>query len=331
MTDRTPEQNKPLISVVLLTGRQTKRAALALRSILRQDGLEQAEVILIDASPPGTPPLPGSDHPAVRMFRRPERTAFGEMRAAAARLARGQVVAYLEEHCIALPGWLNALAAAFEKGYAAVGGEVHNANPGVGISDAIQIMNYFRWLPPAQAGEADIIVGHNAAYRRDVLLAYGDDLGWMIQAEPVLQWDLIAKGHRLYVDPAVKFGHRNEITLSSISRGYFMWNQAFGFVRARTNRWSAGMKALRVLATPVVPFVRTARMFGQIVSRHPGRLLSFVGLLPVMLLAQTSAALGMAKGYLFGAEEIAVRFADYELDIDRGPLSATPAWMVSDL
>ena len=141
----------PSVSVVIVPGNQRERAARSLASVLDQDGIERAEVVLLDAANDGSPPLPRSDEAPVRVFARPERGTYGELRAEGARLARAPIVAFLEEHAIGLPGWLAAIEESLASGeYSGAGGEVHPLNPGVGISDAVALMNYARWLPPLE-------------------------------------------------------------------------------------------------------------------------------------------------------------------------------------
>jgi hypothetical protein len=43
--------------------------------------------------------------------------------------------------------------------------------------------------------------------------------------------------------------------------------------------------------------------------------------LPTVLVTQTAAAVGIAVGCTLGDRGHARRFADYELDVDRGPVS----------
>ena len=139
----------PSVSVVIVPGNQRERATRSLASVLDQEGIERAEVVLLDAANDGSPPLPRSDEAGVRVFARPQRGTYGELRAEGTRLARAPIVAFLEEHAIGLPGWLAAIEESLATGeYCGASGEVHPLNPGSGISDAVALMNYARWLPP---------------------------------------------------------------------------------------------------------------------------------------------------------------------------------------
>jgi hypothetical protein len=288
--------------------------------VLDQDGIERAEVVLLDAANDGSPPLPRSDEPAVRVFPRPERGTYGELRAEGTRLARAPIVAFLEEHAIALPGWLEAIEQSLASGeYGGASGEVHPLNPGAGISDAVALMNYARWLPPLQeSGPSTLVVGHNSAYNRDDLLAFGAELEESLSCEVVLQWRLGARGRVFLINPAIRVAHLNETTMSSICRGYYLWNVSFGAGWSRAEGWSTSRRALQVLGCPwwvirrTTDILNTAPEYRRTLLRH----------LPTVLVAQSAAALGIAVGCTLGERAHARRFADYELDRDRGPATA---------
>lgn len=310
----------PSVSIVIIPGNRRERAARSLASVLDQDGMERAEVVLLDAANDGSPPLPRSDEAAVRVFPRPRRGTYGELRAEGTRLARAPIVAFLEEHAMALPGWLAAVEESLASGeYGGASGEVHPLNPGAGISDAVALMNYARWLPPLEErGPSTLVVGHNSAYRRDDLLAFGEELEHYLSCEVVLQWRLGALGRPFLINPAIRVAHLNETTLTAICKGYYLWNVSFGAGWSRAERWSASRRAFQALGTPWWVLRRTIDI-AQTAPRHRGTLLRH---LPSVLVAQSVAAVGIAVGCTRGEGAHARRFADYELDQDRGPATA---------
>ena len=311
----------PAVSVVLVVGDQRERAARALASVLAQDGLERAEVLLVECAHPGHEPLQGSDHPAVRVLGRPERGSFGELRAGAVRESRAPIVAFVEEHVVARAGWLVAIDRAMApEDVAGVGGEVDALNPGVGISDVVATMNYARWQPPARPrADADLIVGHNAAYRRERLLAFEPELGRLLGSEVVLQRALRARGGRLVVDPEVRIAHLNETTTRSICRGYYLWNVSFGDTWARAERWSTARRVAQVVGMPWWVTRRVTQMWREagpearrVLRRRPATVVA----------AQVAGAAGIAVGCTLGDRGHGRRFTDYELDAFRASASS---------
>ena len=247
----------------------------------------------------------------------PEYGSYGSLRAQAAQQAHGKLIAFIEEHCFALPGWVEAVLSHLDGEWAAIGGEMHSANPGIGISDAVFLMNYPSWRAPAERQELDLLPGHNIVYRREVLLEFGDRLGDLLQAEAVLHQELRRRGHKLGLDPAIGFAHANETTLPSISRGYYLLHRGYGAVRARHERWTLTHRLLRALASPLVPFVRVARMWQALRTKWPGDLPTFRRHFATILAAQALAAIGLAAGTLFGMGDAGRRFVWHETDEPR--------------
>jgi glycosyltransferase involved in cell wall biosynthesis len=307
------QERPPRVSVILLVGNRRERSARALRSVLNQKGLEEAEVLLIDAGAAGISPLEGSDHPKVRIIRPESNGTFGSLRAMGVRAARGEMIAFIEDHVLAKAGWLRGLIAAFDGPWAAVGAEVHNANSAVGISSAIALMNYGPWIPPLERGEAEMLAGNNTAYRRPVLLQYDSQLDELLLSDTVLQWRLVADGHRLFAEPDMAIEHLNPTTIRTCSKAEFFYHWCFAAARANTFGWTRGAKARYVLLSPLIPWLRFARLFALLRRKRPhGSSVSFTGWLAIMLLLH-AAVLGQAMGLVFGLSDADRRFTQFEL------------------
>jgi hypothetical protein len=277
------------------------------------------EVLLIDCAAAAPMPLAGSDEARVRVLRLPAGTPFSAAKAAGIRAARGGIVAFLEEHCRVAPGWAAALVAAHRGPWAAVGAEVHNGNPGSWVSRVVAVMNYHPWLAPAVRGEHSMLPGHNASFRRELLLAYGDELPRMLRAEIALHSRLRRDGHRLGLEPAARFAHINESDVGSMVRGYFLFHRCYGPTRAEALGWTAPRRGLYALAASLVPIYFVARLLAVLTRRRPGLLSVALAGLPWILVAQAASAAGQAAGLLFGVGDAEARFTDFELNADRDP------------
>jgi GT2 family glycosyltransferase len=304
----------PELSVLLVVGERRDRAARCLASVLAQEAVDRIEMLLLDCAPGEPPPLPGSDHPAVRTVRLPSDTRFAAAKARGVRRAAAPVVAFLEEHCRVHPGWAAALLAAHSGPAAAVGAEVHNGNPEVPLSRVVALMNYHPWLPPAPRAEHRMLPGHNSSFKRAVLLAYGDDLEGLLVAEIVLHLRLHRDGHTLLLAPEARFEHINESSLGSIIRGYFLFHRCYGPCRARFLGWSGARRALYVAATPLIPFYFLARLSLVLARRRPRLLPAALVASPTILVAQLASAAGQAAGLLLGPGDAEARFTHFELN-----------------
>ncbi len=302
----------PTLSVVVVVGRLRERAAGSLSSLLSQGAVARMEVVVVDVAPESGP-IPGADHPAVRVLRLPAEPTFAAARVAAVREARGPIVAFVEEHARALPGWGEALIAAHAGPWAGVGGEVRNANPGVGRSDITALLSYGLFRPPLARGETELLPGHNSSYKRAVLLGYRDRLEHLLGSDLVLMRRLRLDGHRLWLEPAAAIEHLNETTLKSTWRGYRLYNRCYAPLRAEEFEWSLARRLAYVALTPAIPLYFIAHFSRYLARRHPGEFRRLLQNLGWVYLAELAAALGQAAGLLLGAGDAPRRFCRYEL------------------
>lgn len=314
MTVPTEGGNTPDISIVLVVGERRKRSGEALRSALEQEGIERAEIIVMDAGGEGAEPLPGQEHPQVHHVPAGPRPHFGRLKAEGARLARAPFVAYLEDHVTARPGWLKALLEAFQDGWDAVGVEVHNANPGVGVGDAVGWINYGLWSPPLEAGEAAMLAGNNTAYRKEILLEYEGDLDRLLISDTVLQEKLAQNGGRLYTQPAAAIEHRNPTTLLNGMKAEFLYHWAYGAVRAEMFSWAWTQRVKYVLLSPVIAGLRWLRIVRLIGERASLSAVGFTKTALVAVCLVSAAVAGQTLGIALGLRGRERGFTEFELN-----------------
>lgn len=316
MNDKQGIIKKPGISVVIVVGDRRQRAGQALQSVLAQDAIQNAEVLIVDAGASGARPLAGQDHPRVTVLGGQGARSYGGLKAIGVRAARAEIVAFLEDHSLALSGWLSGLGRAFESPWTGVGGACYPSNPGAGWSLAVGSMTYGRWWPPQQQGETDMIPGNNSAYRRRALLDQGQALDDLLTCDTLLQWRLRDQGQRLYLAP-IAFGHRNETSLRSAWNSVYSYHRCFAHLRARAFDWKIGRKLAYGLLSLATPWLRWLRLV-KAGLRNGSRLHQLRGVdwLRVLFL-QHAAAAGQALGLLFGLGSAERRLIDVELNAPR--------------
>jgi hypothetical protein len=307
----------PELTVVIVVGERRRRGARALGSVLSQEGIERVEVLLVDQGGNGAGPLSGAEHPSVRVMRVAPPAHFGVARTAAVREARAPVVAFLEEHCEALPGWIAGMIAAHRGEWTAVASQVHNLNPGEGASDVICLRAYGPWMHPSPSGRRSSLPGHNVSFKRDVLLAFGEELSELLLIDTVLLQYLASEGHGLYLAPDAGHAHLNERSLLTFAPIYWHWNRCFGHLRPRYLRWSRPRRFLHILGAPLVPLVRLAKLTVFVGRRRPGSLPTLLWGVPRILFADAVAGFGQATGMVFGAGDSPERFSDLEMNLAR--------------
>jgi hypothetical protein len=235
-------------------------------------------------------------------------------RAAGVRAARAPVIAFTEDHSFPAPGWAEALIRAHERPWAAVGPAFLNGNPGSVLSWVNLLIEYGPWVCPVAAGPRGHIPPHNSSYKRDLLLAYGDRLEEMIEAETVLQWDLRARGHELYLEPEAKTRHFN-ISRARVSVPLRLAvGRMFGAARARD--WSAGKRLAFIAASPLIPLIRFMRALrfvrGSTVEHGV-----FPEVLPALFGGFVLDGIGELMGYACGGGDAVEQVSRLEYDRDR--------------
>ena len=181
-----------------------------------------------------------------------------------------------------------------------MGPVIRNANPVSRISWADLLLGYGPWMDPAPGGCVEHLPGHNSSYKRDVLLEYGAGLESMMEAETVLHWDLGAKGHKLYLEPAAKTAHTNFARLRPFVAVQFYGGRMFATLRAHNNHWGWRRRLLFACGSPLIPFVRLWRVLREM--GRPGRPWRLaLSVIPQLFVGLVADGTGQMLGYALGA------------------------------
>ena len=186
-------------------------------------------------------------------------------RAVAINQARAPVVIFAEDHSFPIRNdWAERIITAHEAPHAGVGPIMRNANPSSATSWANLVVEYGPWLGARKASEVDFLPGHNSAYKRELLLQYGDDLADMLEAEWVMQKDLRARGYTLWLDPSIEVAHLNYASVGKSLRLQFLAGLTFAASRSRT--WNAPKRYLYATAAPAIVLRRLYLATGHLIK-----------------------------------------------------------------
>jgi hypothetical protein len=309
-------EGTPEMSVVVVTPDTYATVRKTVRHLRAQNVSGRLELVIVA---PRADRL-GLDESALRCFHSYRVVEVGHMRstararAAGVRAASASVVALAEDHAFPAPGWAAAFIERHREGWAAVGPVMANANPRSTTSWANLLIEYAPWLEGARGGEREHLPGHNGSYKRDLLLEYGDRLEAMLDAESVLQWDLRARGHRLYLEPKARTFHQNFSVRGSSLPLRFNGGRLFAAARARG--WPAWRRALFTAAAPLIPAVRLLRIVRELSAPgRPRRLLPRV--LPALAVGLAFDGAGEMAGYALGPGASMAKLSDMEFHRQR--------------
>lgn len=267
-----------------------------LASVFAQRGAPPFEVIVVDCRGPDNVARLRARFPEARFVEAGRRETVPTLRRMGAERARGEIVAIIEEHCLAKDDWLAAAAAALEPPYAAAGGPVHHRDYARLRDWVTYFIEYGSSLPPWPGGDTVSLNGANLAYRRDVLLAHLDRLDhgyWEATLHPVL----LAEGHRFRSAPGMVVYHRGPFGYLYYLRQRYLFSRAFA--GARRASLGPARRAAYLLAAPAVPALLLARLGARVWAKRcrPGRFLLSV---PLLIPALSVYVLGEWVGYARG-------------------------------
>jgi len=182
------------VSVVIASGAGGDFLYHCLDSLKEQAQVANVEVIVVDRCGAYTRCRLRTEYPFVTVIptRMEPRPSVPELRMIGVEQARGDIVAIIEEHCIASPDWIETIHNSFQESDAAIGGPILDNQYTSPKDWVVYFSEYHNYLPPWSAGERYLLNGENIAYNRQKLLKYQLSLStgfWEVVVHPLLVLD----------------------------------------------------------------------------------------------------------------------------------------------
>jgi hypothetical protein len=304
----------PDLAAILIAGELRERAGRSLRRLLAQTIIDRMEILVADLCPEAGP-LSGADHPPVRSLALPRDAYYCQAQSAALHAARAPIVAFIEDHSYASPGWAEAVLDAFAwDRVAAVNYTFTPAASGY-LSRSILMAEYGYWMTPHPGGAVRFASSTNIAYRRELLLKYLPDEA-AFEAEFLLHRALEADGRRIVVAPGALVAHESWSRLGDACLANGANKRALGARRAALGNWSVPRKTLMALAMAAMPAFGILRL-ARSLRHRPALWGTFLAGLPIVASIYTYSAVSEAMGYLFGPGRSREEFRARELAVTR--------------
>lgn len=303
------------LSVVCVVGTQRARARRLIAALAAQRDAPELELILLDGGPDDDP----IDPLGMCMIRLvcPVDAELGRVRAAGWRAARGEIVAFLFDHCRPEEDWARALVARYRDGpWAAVGYGFAVAVPDSRAARAAVLAQFGPWLyRDAQA--VDALPGYNVSYRRDAIDPTGTDVAGLLEADFNLQVQLASRGLAFALEPAAGVRYENFGSVAQTCRSNLRYGWLQSSRRAQLNGWGWRRRALFAAGSLTVGQLRRVREGIRTLRRAPGPLRSDLACLPAMVAIGAGWAVGQSCGYLLGERSAAQHMIRLERDVPR--------------
>lgn len=310
----------PRLSVVMVVGACRRRAQHALDRLCAQSPIDALEIVVVDVAAPGVPRLSIPSGAPVAIVPAGGLDHWGKARRLGLERTSAPVVAFIEEHCFAEPGWAAALLEAHEGPWVSVGYGFGNANPESYVSRAAMVTDYGLWLDGPPRGRVRWLPGNNVSYKREAFLSLGDRLEGALATDFVAHETFRERGSPMFVEPRAIAKHMNFTTVHETAITNYVWCRAMAARRADSAGWSRARRVAQALVTPATaPVYRVVRLLGALRGRR--KLLQFAVSLPVLLVVSVCAGCGEAVGYGLGAGNAEAELKRWELDVERVPIA----------
>ena len=304
------------VTVGLIAGEMRSRAERSLRHLLSQTAIERMEVLVVDMTP-AAGPLEGTDDPRVRYLARPDFSYYCDAQAEIMRQANAPIVAYVEDHCFASPGWAASILDTFSDAKVAiVNYTFKNANPDTYLSRAILVAEYGRWMAPHPGGPVAFSSSTNLAYRTDLLRAAAGTDGGVFEAEFLIHRHIQERGGLICVSPHATVAHESWLDLGRACVANGSNTRVLGARRAQVGGWGWPRRLAMAAAMPFMPGLLLARLAWSMRNR-PALWSTYVVSLPVVTLIYAYCAMSEGLGYIAGAADSREEFRRNELGVKR--------------
>jgi len=276
-----------------------------LDSLAGQEEAGAFEVIVADRCLGETGAMLTKKFPFVKVIEAPFQTPIPQLRALGVRNSSGEIVAVLEDHCLAAPDWAKHMREAHRFPYPVVGGSIENAACRRLVDWAAFFCEYHRVARPVAEGETGFVSGNNVSYKRRVLGEFLPDL-------EAGTWDFIIHerlknaGHLLYLNPSILVYHKMSASLRWFLIQKYHFARSLAGTRAARMSWPA--RAALGGGAALLPLVQLVRILTTTwkKKRYRPRLLAS---LPFLIMLVLGGAAGEFAGSLTGSGSSASKVA----------------------
>ncbi len=292
----------PKLSVLVIAFNGPRLLERCLNSLAAQTVQQDVEVLVVgafDAVTSEAPPL-ALRFPRAQWLRVPPGSTVPQMRYLGMVRSQGDIVALLEDDCVAPPTWYEELLNAHRAPWLAIGGAVEPGAYAKALDWGVYFCEYSAFMQPVPDGAASALPGTNVSYKRTLLTGLLKQMADTAPAgfyEAFVHQTLRQTGVRLEANPALVVYNANSWSLKKVMADRFHHGRGFAALRVVDR---PAWRRLPFLALAVVlPLLQVARLTSRALSRgrHRER---FAQAFPAIVLLSTSWAVGEFMGYLLG-------------------------------
>ncbi len=231
----TAQRQDPVLTAVVFGYRNEDTILRAVRSLLEQEADEPFEVVVATSGGDRTGDLVRAHHPEVRVAEWPTRLYPGGVRNLGVKMARGQIVAFLEADCVACPQWVSSRISLHRAGHGAVASAVQSdVDHGRAARAWLYLVHPSR-LVGHPAGPASSHQAYGLSFTRDLLDRAGPfDETLRTDEDSLMAERLESLGVHPWFDPAVCIDHLGPLGMATFLRDQYS--------RGRLDSWEEALR-----------------------------------------------------------------------------------------
>ena len=283
------ESTEPLLSVILATD-TIGRVERVIESIAAQTIAKRIELILVTTSridESVRERIAAALH-SVKLLDVESIVPLSVARAKGVRVSAAPFIFIAETHAYPDPALAEKLIGALSGEWSLAVPGFRNSNPQSGLSWAGFLSDYGAYSQNLEAGEIHRPPSHDAAFRRSVLLEFGDRLDKALTFGDELYTTLHARGQRCYFEPTAGIQHVNISRFGSFVRERYLSGVLVGGYRSE--RWSLQRRLVYALGSPLIPIVILSRIRKGVKEARQSHSLPAMTIPALMLGASLKAA-----------------------------------------
>ncbi len=300
-----PPSQIPELSVVIVVVSDFKHLEGCLTALSHQESAPGMEIIVPYDGCDDNITFLGSRFPNVQFYpvfnsqsvsehSRPSLDHLDKMRAIGLKLARGVIVALLEDQVRPDKYWSSHVMEAHKDPYAAIGGAIENEvdRP---LNWAIYFCDFGRYQNPLNKGLTPYLCDVNVTYKYQTLNNIKEV--WQdTYHEPCVNNALMAQRERLWLSPEiVVYQHRQNLRLCTVLLERYDWGRYYAGIRVQ--QFTLSRRLLYLGFSPILPLLLMARKTRDVLIKR--RLITvFAIALPLTILLTFFWSLGEFIGYV---------------------------------